>query len=404
MSYSIEYYPKNTWLPCYNDIFFQVTSSNKTQPNHKYLATISVNGSAVKTFKVVGHPSTGSGVFIFDRFLTDYLSEFQFDYQTTNGIWKATSQYLYFSVSFGEEYGTPITQHTGLATSSTYYAWYAGFSERDNNIYNMADMVAKTSSSYILSPRATSLPIYQDQYDWIYFINDNTIGDVDKIVITATTSMASYVTEIGNDFNADKSVCVIPSGFNLNNVDSSFIDVGAQPILPGGTLHYTIQLKSSTDVAQARTYTRIVNSECTRFDEYDLVWINRFGGKDTIRCRMIKDEEVENTKQSYKKSTYGISGGIWTKDSYPRATTNFHTESTEIWTLRTDFLNDDESDLFRDLYDSSSISIIDVNTAKQYEVNFVGSNVFQKLNTDQGQLIKQELRLKFTDNYFRQRP
>ena len=402
MAYTIVQQPNNTWLPAYNEIVYQVSSSNYTQPNHKYIAQIKIDGSIVHTEKTIGHPSNGDGVFEISRLVNSYLSCYVLDQDSTDGIIKATGQYAQLIVVFGEEYGTTITQYLTLATSTTKYIWYGGLTPRDQNEYDTADLVAKDVNSYILSTRPATMNIYQDQYDWMYFINDNTIGDVDKIVITAYTPSTSSVVEIGNDFNADKSVLIIPSGFNLNNVRGTFIDFGAQPILPTGTTHYTIQLKKSTGAVMSQPYIRYVYDECVRFDEFDLCWLNRWGGKDSFRCTMITDESVESVKQTYKKSVYGMSAGSWTKDTNARAYNNYSTVSSDIWTLRTNFLTDDEAELFRDLFDSPVITLRD--GTKQYEVNFIGSTVFEKRRIEQENLIKFEIKVRFAESYQRQRP
>jgi len=88
-------------------------------------------------------------------------------------------------------------------------------------------------------------------------------------------------------------------------------------------------------------------------------------------------------------------GGSYGVDAPARSSTNFFTETEDVWTLRTDWMDDNDVRMMSHLF-ASPIVLIMLQNELPFQLQIIGAS-FEKRKTIQGELIQYELQVKFAN-------
>jgi len=366
MSYTLHQEPK-AWTPCYNDIIFVVSSSNKTQSNFKYIADVYI-GTEIIRLKCFPDPNYGSGVFNIGRIIETYVNKNGSDinnYSSTGFEVNPNSGLIYY-IYFGEEYGTDVSivEYPNIKLSSILYAWNAvidflPFQSFDYTKYS-------SSGNKILNYYNANLQrkIGLTEMSWIYAINKN-VSHYSSGVIQAYDSTDTLIREciIINPFNSDVTfnhhLIRFGSGaLNLNNIASSaVIDfVGSGTIINNNTSYYDIALVGNSNFSDIYRY-NIIEDDC-KYKKYRLHWLNKLGAYESFSFTKKSYTDTTIKKDNYKR----ISGCLTSASSYgynisDRGIRSFNIDNKDTLHLKSNWLSDQENILLKGLIESPEIYI-----------------------------------------------
>lgn len=140
-------------------------------------------------------------------------------------------------------------------------------------------------------------------------------------------------------------------------------------------------------VAAGETWDFTISCPCdTKWKKYTIMWMNELGGFDYYDFTLPTDKKRSITRNTFNRKLKSYQGTKYTYSLGERGTSTFNTNSTEGWTLRTDFINQETIDWLIYIYESPEVYIID----KSYTNEFGTTKqvIFPvTLTTDEPQLL-----------------
>lgn len=287
--------------PAYNPVLFLISSTNTAQPNFRFIAEVKNSGGTVLAkLKIPIIPGTIKGWVDIHRILESYVTH-DFDIGLITAA-EQTNSWMEYSVSFGEEYGSTITEHLGLTASGALRIWNASLKQ----IEEMADYAPATfvtaasgSDGKWLSAFGTSKRVRIDQKDFLSYIAISTTGPT-SIQVAALRSGGSTVTSrfSPGTLGGGRRVYRVPSGpVNLNQI-ASLITGTPGAVIPSDTVSYTVKLYDGA-ATYGPTMTYTIQANETIHASVDFFFLNRFGAFESFRF----DNRSENA-QSIERATY----------------------------------------------------------------------------------------------------
>lgn len=403
--------PDSTYLPVYNPIVFELNSTNKTVDNFKYLFTIEVDGVAIdKYFKVSPDPTNGYGLIDAKRVLETFVQN-DVDYDYT-GFVRRLNSWCKFRIGYGEEYGllsSGVTQIPNQSYSAYFFAFNGSIKTNDWVNYADTSYLISTSSTTrkLLSNKPTTFRIQENQYDWTSFIS-STDNAARYLTVKTYNSSGSLLNtfKINNSYplagsNDNQKFMRVITGWNLNLIDNGEFNTGSQPVLDDNVSYYKWYLESSSNnqVSQEYTY-KIQRQECDYDQAYDIIFLNNLGGYDSVRFNKFNSTSYSINRKDYKKAINLSGNASWSFSE--RGKTQYYTDYTEKMTLRSMWLNDDESEWLYQLISSPDAYLWDYNTEFLTAINITNTEWEQK-SVKQGNVFNVTLNIEFSERNYRQR-
>jgi hypothetical protein len=347
MAVSILQYPPS-YGSAHDHQYFVLNSSNKAQPNFKYVVDIYVGGVKIATAKPFGNPSAGNSAAIdVAPYIRSYLNTLYFVGGKTviQPQDLAGKLWVVYDVKLGEEYGTPVTTYTNLLTATGFKAYNSAVSLYP--IHYSQPILDYKDLFLTRRPRAERLALT----DFAYTGHFNPDGGTATFTITkydaSGASMGSHVFA-----NSTKTYSQIGFGpANINTIWPDFIDSAVS--------YYTYQSSS-----HSITDTITVIVECfKRFQGYNLTFLNGIGAYDTVPFKFKSTRTTTVEKKGYGTSGAAqffsdngagdVSGGIVDFSLEQYGTTGsaillgqgrtYSVKGRQRFKLNTDFLSDDYS-------------------------------------------------------------
>ena len=283
--------------------------------------------------------------------------------QAVNG--GETAAYIYLNCY--EEYATTAadepTERTGNSDNTDFFI--------TNSVHQFTEGMFPTTATYqVTSSSSSSVPVKMltdapktqsiatDEYATIAFYNtdlDNVSGDFEMIItyfdsagtqigtaktlkVVTNLSGDAPITSIANN-SQDDAIQFLPVGYaNLEKLATTT----ARPSNAGDTVaSYTIQVNNGQTI-NFQTYTFNVVDRC-RFTPRRIAFLNRYGVWDYYTFELKSQEKLSNIERKTIRRPYGT----WNADGYDygqheRGLDVFNIEADVEWTLRSDWLEDNE--------------------------------------------------------------
>jgi hypothetical protein len=364
-----------------------VESDNTAEANFKFIFEVYIDSVKVATVKRWPVPGTIYGVFDASEIVRAYLTNLYFD-----GNPAALNEYTLtevqgkflrtFEVKYGEEYGEPLTSYLALATSGLQdvFNYAPDINEDDTTIVGFSDKFLTERPTTTTLPRGKNLflPFWNPSEALMSFQID-TFNASGVFVSTQTITSTEYFILLG--LGSEQLNATFP-GFITDAVHS-----------------YTVTRAS--DVFR-------INLECDGlYTPYHMIFLNRYGGFESVIFRGKSKRTAEIERKHYGTSDYRLSttpGDIGTKN-FVEGSSNVYLGNGQMHDIRkkyryqltTDFLSDEEFAWLGQLA-SSPVVYLELN-GKYYPAKITGNNYEYITHNYGNRLSPLEIDIEVMKNY-----
>ena len=393
--------------PAYNELNYLVTSSNKAQTNFRYVCDIYINNAYADRLSAPPHPTYGTGMFNPARIIENYVNN-DVDL-TTYGFGTNNNSYINYVLKFGESYGslaTGSTVYPNQTITGTKYVWNAIYDYEDWVGYSSGTIQAGSSSTRFLTNRPSSGDI---QFTENYYLYANTItsgstGIDYAYIVTKDSSNATINTaKVNNPYKAfptqgSRFLRFAAGANNINQIPSSQITLGGQPIINSTDYAYTIQFFNSSNTAVTEQHRFTINSTCTKYTTYRIWFLNKLGGYDAFTFYR-KNMFTSDVKRENFKSNLGVMGASsFTYTKQQRAITQYSTKIKDLVSCESDFVSEAQMVWLEELITSPDVYV--EKDGVLVPINITTSTHERKLQVNKKLF---NLKIEFNYSYERQR-
>jgi hypothetical protein len=335
-----------TYASMHDDLWFVASSTNSGTTNFKFVYDVYINGSQVTRSKVFPAPSgEGSyGVFNASPMVRAYVSNY-FEPSGSSVLVASNDKIkVDYQVRIGEEVSGAVVADLASGSYSA-YNYYAPL---------FGDIFTENSEiPLVLSDYYDNLLIENYTDDWLCDRDNSDItieyGDQFFISFLKITS-GSYKLWI-ETINESNAVQTSVSGdltmagqFNLFNFQAGAINEWAgTTLITENTYAYNVYITRGAAVTRVLRFRQICNP---KFRQYNLHFLNRLGGYDTMAFRLVNRRRSEFQRASYRRNPYQLSNGTMTNidayNKYNETTYNFAVQHTDYYQLTSDWVNDQD--------------------------------------------------------------
>jgi hypothetical protein len=373
----------SNFYPVGNPIEFLVSSTLSTAPNFKIEIKVyspDTDSTPIATLRYDIIPSTTQVLFDARKILQSKITEGIVNLRTgVSGIKNETTKYKTAKVTFGESYGT-IPSVTGSPTASNvlyYYNGsfkYKGWAANDWSKYELdsglgtneltkkvltgfANNVAVTDGTVTADPatyfggaynvrKITSTQLAQ--LSWLWRGSSGTY---------IKTQFAFFKSDFSFDFSGSTTLSSATMMASLNIGFPQLLGIGGAAFsnLTSADKYFYMCVKTNTYHMTGCYLFEIDWSPCSKYDSYEIHWLNRVGGWDSWIFNKRSRHATEITRQGYNPTFLPISGSSIVRNSYDITGRNFVVSTKETYLLNSSFLKAWELEGLEDLITSPSV-------------------------------------------------
>mgnify|MGYP000220786515 CR=1 FL=1 len=335
-----------TYPSMHDDLWFVASSTNVGTTNFKFVYDVYIDGTQVSRNKIFPSPSAEGnyGVFNASPMVRAYATNY-FEPSGTSVLVASNNKIkVDYQVRIGEEVGGAITAN--LASGS--YSGYNYYSPLFSDIFSENGDIPLVLSNYY-----DNLLIENYTDDWLSDRDnsDITIEYGDQFFITflkITSGTYKLWVETINESNVvgtSVSGNITMAGeFNLFNFQAGSINEWAgTTLINENTYGYNVYITRGAAVTRILRFRQVCNP---KYRQYNLHFLNRLGGYDTMAFRLMNKRRSEFQRSNYRRNPYVLSGGEMTNiDSYNKyneTTFNFAIQHKDLYMLTSDWVNDQD--------------------------------------------------------------
>lgn len=354
-----------------NPLVYVVDSDNKTEPNFRYVANVSINGNLVAKLKTVPSATNSNyGRFNFQEIVRGY---FEVTPEMINPVFSSPesfgcpTQYIEFDVEFDEEYTgstpAPTDAETAIVINGAFSTFdFIQFKDTPFKMKYWLDQDAFDTRLPLTnrpqSTKAYASNIYNQSGNLYWLCDKNLEGNIDSIryryydstntlireYFIFTINGQSHASSEQNEFNM---IAVPFMPFDVRNIlDTITSDSqGGNADFVGSSYYTVTAFKDILGTQQASIeYNVLLTDECSRFDFTEIHFENQLGGVDSYVFTKPNRERqsIQRTEASrpYLTDSFGDGGvyGNYTNFSKYNAQVDYSKE----FTVSSDWLTDEE--------------------------------------------------------------
>jgi hypothetical protein len=332
--------PSISILPAFNRINYQIVSDNSTEVGFKYVVKVYNSNDELITTAYYDSPADASDPVEFDvsKFVSTQFSYSKGFYETATSS-NSTNIIKGFYLKCYEYYevdGEFVIILASEVVSSTKYAFAGSFPllELDDWYLDHGNYTGQSNTIYKPLSAWDTIKVRETDAQVFGFINTGYLTNVELLVTyTNATTQTYYIT---------------PSAVSSPNV--TYIQV--TPLTYGGNVA-SIQLFTNWNNGSARRYkfATMYTQSCGRYDPIRLAYLNKYGAFDFFNFDLVNKTTFSIEKKGYQKDYNGSiyeANGVVVKNVNPV----YFTKETQSWKVISDYLNDAQSELIRELYSS----------------------------------------------------
>ena len=335
-----------TYPSMHDDLWFVASSTNVGVTNFKFVYDVYINGAQVSRNKIFPSPSAeGSyGVFNASPMVRAYVTNY-FEPSGSSVLVASNDKIkVDYQVRIGEEVSGAVTPNlaSGSYSAYNYYAPLFGdiFTENGDiplvlsNYYD--NLLIENYTDDWLSDRDNSdITIeYGDQF-FITFLKIT--GGTFKLWVQTTN-------EDGTLGTAVSGALTMAGQFNLFNFQAAAINAWhGSDIITENTYGYNVYISLGAATTRVLRFRQVCNP---KYRQYNIHFLNRLGGYDTMAFRLVNKRRSEFQRSSYRRNPYQLSNGqmtnIDTYNKYNETTFNYAIQHTDFYMLTSDWVNDQD--------------------------------------------------------------
>jgi hypothetical protein len=335
-----------TYPTMHEDLWFVASSTNVGTTNFKFVYDVFINNAQVSRNKIYPSPSAdGSyGVFNASPMVRAYVTNY-FEPSGSSVLVASNDKIkVDYQVKVGEDLNGTVTAN--LASGS--FSAYNYYSPLFGDIFTENGNVPLVLSNYY-----DNLLIENYTDDWLSDRNnsDITIEYGDQFFITFLKITGGSYSLWVQPTNEDGTLGTAVSGaltftgeFNLFNFQAAAINTFyGSTIITENTYGYNVYISLGAATTRVLRFRQICNP---KYRQYNLHFLNRLGGYDTMAFRLVNRRRSEFTRTSYRRNPYQLSNGemtnIDTYNKYNETTYNFAIQHYDFYNLTSDWVDDQD--------------------------------------------------------------
>ena len=371
----------------HDDLWFVSSSTNVGLTAFKFVYDVYVNGSQVSRTKVYPSPSAEGSYGVFNAspmvrsFVTNYFEPSGSSILVaSNDKIKVNSQ-----IRVGEEYvsgGNLITIPNVASGALASYNYYPPL---------FADILfVNNNTPLVLSNYYDNLLLENFTDDWIterdnekitIEYGDNFYATYFKITAGTYNAFIDVINESGAVVDTVSGGISFSGEMNLFNCQAGHINTFAgRTLITEATYGYNVYLKRGVAVSRKLQF---IQKCYPKYKQYNLHFLNRLGGWDTMKFALVNRRSTELQRASYRRNDWQLSGNTMSNiDSYNKyneTTLNYAIQHKDKFHLISDWVSQQDYEWLGQLF-ASTIVYMEVQGA-YFPVTISSTNYEYKLET-----------------------
>lgn len=348
--------PTIDYLPAFNRINYTISSTNANLAGFKYVVKVYNDSDELITQAFYDSPANPADSVEFD--VSKFVSV---NFTYTSGFYQvATSAsdtniikgfylkcYEYYEVA-----GVFEIVVASEVVSETKYALAASFPllEENNWTTDLAKYTGASNTNYLPLTDWSTIKARETDAQIFAFINTGLLTNVELLVTYNNATTQTYY--------------ITPSAPAVNP-SVTYIQITAMTY---GANVADIQLFANWNNGSARRakFATIYTQGCGRFDPMRLAYINKYGAFDFFNFDLVSKTTFDVERKGYERNYSGSiyeANGIVVKNINPI----YYTKETQKWKIISDYLNDSQAEILRELYSSP---LVYMNLVNDNYINF----------------------------------
>jgi hypothetical protein len=341
--------PSISILPAFNRINYQIVSTNANEVGFKYVVKVYDSNDDLITTAYYDSPADASDAVDFDvsKFVSTQFTYTKGFYETATSS-NSTNIIKSFYLKCYEYYevdGDYVIVLDSEVVSDVKYGFAGAFPllelddwYDDANLYN-----GVSNTTYKPLTAWDTIKVRETDAQVFGFINTGYLTNVELLVTyTNATTQTYYIAKSGTTYP------------NINYFQIT-------PLTYGGSVA-SIQLFVNWNNGTARRYkfATLFTQSCGKFDPMRIAYLNKYGTFDFFNFDLVNKTTFNIEKKGYQRDYNGSiyeAGGVIVKNVNPI----YFTKETQNWRVISDYLNDAQSELIRELYSSPLVYLNVVN-------------------------------------------
>jgi hypothetical protein len=371
----------------HDDLWFVSSSTNVGQTAFKFVYDVYVNGSQVSRTKVYPSPSAEGSYGVFNAspmvrsFVTNYFEPSGSSILVaSNDKIKVDSQ-----IRVGEEYvsgGNLITIPNVASGALASYNYYPPL---------FADILfVNNNTPLVLSDYYDNLLLENFTDDWIterdnekitIEYGDNFYATYFKITAGTYSAWVDVINESGTVIDTVSGGITFSGEMNLFNCQAGHINTFAgRTLITEATYGYNVYLKRGVAVSRKLQF---IQKCYPKYKQYNLHFLNRLGGWDTMKFALVNRRSTELQRASYRRNDWQLSGNTMSNidayNKYNETTLNYAIQHKDRFHLISDWVSQQDYEWLGQLF-ASTIVYMEVQGA-YFPVTISSTNYEYKLET-----------------------
>jgi hypothetical protein len=395
-------------LSVINPIEFLISSNNSALANFKFQVSVYYDPAGANTllaqlrYDII--PSTTKALVDVSRILQSRIAEniTTLNSQTTV-MTKETTKLHKANVVFQDYFGTIPAASGSTTTSNTIYFYNGAFTYREF----VKDYIAK----YRLSLNAVS-----NQLDYKILTSFNNFAEQTQATVAASgltffksnyTRVVKYGQFVQFNFlwhnasqGANMTVNQVTNAGVSTSLFSGSIVAAIQYVsklllvtgLADDIKYLTMAIRDSSYQVTG-TYLFEIDKTCSRFDSYELHWLNRLGGWDSWVFDKRSQHNIEIIRKQYNPTFSPVSGNSIVRNTFDATNKNFVVSTKERYRLTSNYLNQNDLDGLQDLICSPLVYWRNGNDFISIAISNPETFEFKKNNVDKNFVLNVEFEI-----------
>lgn len=194
---------------------------------------------------------------------------------------------------------------------------------------------------------------------WLHAFQDNS-NDIVRLVVSTNNGVFGLTNSFTNPLYSNKQhlLQVACGPYHLINGTSSMnIISGSFPVIDSNTKQYTIWAENSSGVMTLAPKTFKIDNKCTRYEKIQMVFMDKLGSMIPFTFTFANRENKTITRTNYQQhyGEYAPASQNWTYNTWDRGKKSLDTVVTEVWTVTSDWINQETSDFLMTLMESPEV-------------------------------------------------
>lgn len=367
MAITIKQQPQ-AYTPAFSEQVFVALSNQTASANFIYTVKVTdmITGDVV-TYPVAKRPDNYL-VFDAQEFAQSYFdpdSDTVPHYIPMNEYgWKQCTGIRKIRVNIGETYGSTPAYIPG--SNIDYIVWNGIILYKDFPSYDLDTYVFRRSTTNLAYlTRKMDDVTFPDRSSFLYVITTEA-GDITELEIKTYNSAGSIIgsSSIANPSEAlttysSKYLCIDVGHKGLSEISSGLV-TGTFPIITDSVAYYTVSTVAETGGPPSETVdlVKTIRIGCEpRYPVYTVHFLSKSGAFETINFSKRNDIESQVTKTTMRRDPHRFNASAETYTYSPSTPQEYVLSILEKETLKlsTDFLTQDQADLFKQIIKSSYV-------------------------------------------------